>query len=331
MAVFLGLAGFIALPALLNSHGRSGVPSAEDLVRGTWSKTYEKYFTENLPVYEPFLHSWGTGEFKLFGEGRRGVLIGDDGWLFSAEEFEYPRKAGENFQKNISYIEGVQKNLSWENIKLIVALVPAKARIHQNHLGRYKLPAYRQGLYEEALEYLNAHNIAAVNLMGLQKSENAFLRTDTHWSQEGAHMAATIIAGEIKRNWSTLKLARTDFTRENAEKIHEGDLVRYIPGNFGLKEETIEITTLSAKNTEAEDLFSDANIATVLVGTSYSAGKLWGFENALKEILRTDILNVSDEAIGPFQSMKNYLESDDFKSTTPKIIIWEIPERYLPL
>ena len=50
----------------------------------------------------------------------------------------------------------------------------------------------------------------------------------------------------------------------------------------------------------------------------------------MKENLKTDVLNAAEEGLGPFDTMKKYLDNEAFKSQPPELVIWEIPERYLP-
>ena len=76
-------------------------------------------------------------------------------------------------------------------------------------------------------------------------------------------------------------------------------------------------------------LFGDAALPVTLVGTSYSANKLWHFEGHLKTAMQADILNMADEGQGPFATMRAWLDSGNFKSNKPRLVIWEMPERYL--
>jgi len=40
-------------------------------------------------------------------------------------------------------------------------------------------------------------------------------------------------------------------------------------------------------------------------------------------------MNVAEEGRGPFRPMQNYLDGDTISDVPPKIVIWEIPERYV--
>jgi alginate O-acetyltransferase complex protein AlgJ len=69
----------------------------------------------------------------------------------------------------------------------------------------------------------------------------------------------------------------------------------------------------------------------VLVGTSYSANPLWNFTGALQEAFGEDVVSYATPAHGPFLPMQEYLDSADFKARAPRLVIWEMPERYLPM
>jgi alginate O-acetyltransferase complex protein AlgJ len=106
---------------------------------------------------------------------------------------------------------------------------------------------------------------------------------------------------------------------------------------LGLEPENVRIVKTIPAETEhgsggendQSTLFSDNTPIVTLVGTSYSADPKWNFEGYLKEYLQTDVLNAAEQGLGPFETMKKYLQNESFLKTPPKLVIWEIPERYL--
>ena len=66
-----------------------------------------------------------------------------------------------------------------------------------------------------------------------------------------------------------------------------------------------------------------------LIGTSYSAIEKWNFEGALKSALQADVLNLADEGQGPLEPMAKFLKDTDFSRTNIKLVVWEIPERFI--
>jgi alginate O-acetyltransferase complex protein AlgJ len=117
---------------------------------------------------------------------------------------------------------------------------------------------------------------------------------------------------------------------------HEGDLLNYIP--LGSLQERIGPTCDSIYERQTTQqgessggLFGSSTIPVTLVGTSYSANSLWNFEGALKASLGSDVLNVANQGEGPVVPMREYLAGADFRDTPPELVIWEIPERFIPV
>ncbi len=76
------------------------------------------------------------------------------------------------------------------------------------------------------------------------------------------------------------------------------------------------------------DLFGDSgNPQITLVGTSHS-GKNYNFAGFLQQYIGADILNVAFPGGGLEGSMLQYLGSEEFQKTPPKILIWEFSPLY---
>lgn len=301
----------------LKSSGGQGM-----ILNGSKASSFETEFDKNLAHHSLSLSFWSRLNYILFKEGKEGVLIGDDGWFFTTEEFDYPKGFDKNVQYNLNYILSVKDRLSEIDVKLIVVPIPAKARVLENKLAQYKFPKYRKDIYGLFLKFLSDNKISSFDLFAkIDDAEKFFLKTDTHWSLEGAELTAELVADIVD-----LKSYKKDYIIGRGDDVAiEGDLIRYTVK----RNETIGTVKLSGGS--ADDLFSDPTIPVALVGTSYSANKVWGFESWLKYYLQVDILNMADEGLGPFEVMKNYLHSNELQATKPKFVIWEIPERYLPV
>lgn len=304
---FLLVAAGMALPHL------RALPLTADLLTGKEQMAFEKQFNSDLPGYEPIRNFWGRSEYALWHEGRTGVVLGDDGWLFSSEEFSCPRDARQNITDNTDYVNKTIGQLEQKQVRVILALVPEKARV----MG-LALPSCRAGLYQQLLDAFKAHNVA--NLLTALQASAAFMKTDTHWSPAGAALAAAEIAtlagpaGE-----------RQDFVTQAGEtKPYNGDLLRYLPG-VSMPE---TLATPATENRSVTGLLDDSVPAITLVGTSYSANPRWNFDGALKTALQADVLNMADEGLGPFAVMDKYLQSRSWQDNPPRMLVWEMPERY---
>lgn len=289
-------------------------PSATDILRGAWQPKFESSLREVLPVSAASRDAWGRAEFALFHEGRKGVIAGKDGWLFTDEEFSCPKSFTWNFRENLDFIAQTQKKMREAGAKLVIVLIPAKSR-----LFGVDVPGCRASLYDDIRARIAA---PVTDLLPVMRDRTEFFfKSDTHWTPAGSRLAAEEAA----------KLAHVSEGQEfksvsSGSKAHAGDLLRYVPGVAFPSETFAAYTTESASG---GDLLGDAPVPRVaLVGTSYSANKDWNFAGFLKESLRADVLNVASEGQGPFAVMRDYLASEEWKSAPPRLVVWEMPERY---
>ncbi len=336
--VFMLAALIFGAPALINGYSQSGGIAKNNAINGQWASLYEKEFSDILPVRKPGLTFWGMIELFSFQNGRPGVLIGKDGWLFTDEEFSFIENRDAVYQNHKDFIATTIQNFQKNNINLIIAIIPAKARVMEEKLGRYHYPDYNKPIYQEMMVFLKNKNVIAPDLYtALSNTEDVFLKTDTHWAPIGAKNTAFAIAKAINDNNIAPK-QKTIFNLE-AEKSEtiEGDLTRYVPAgklkeNYGLQDLSImQETALSVDDADnAEDnLFGDVILPITLIGTSYSANNSWNFEDYLKVALQSDLLNAADEGRGPFSTMMDYLNSNEFKESPPEL--GDLDRRYLVL
>jgi alginate O-acetyltransferase complex protein AlgJ len=312
-------------------------PSAEDMLEGKWSPQFEKSFREALPVSAISRNLWGRIEYTLFRQGHKGVIVGAEGWLFTDEEFSCPPQHQKNLAENIAYINNAQKIFAQKNTKLAIVLVPAKARILSEALPENLLPGCRENLYKDTLISLKASGIEVADLFTAMRAspqrETLYLKTDTHWSPAGAELAAEETAKLVRASFRELDLPETRYSaRSGGIKDIPGDLASYIPGIVFPSNRIagyVSGVSVASADPSQQGLFDDAAPPVALVGTSYSANPNWNFEGFAKRALKTDILNMADQGLGPFVVMDKYLQSDMWKNTPPRLIVWEIPERYL--
>lgn len=315
-AVFLGVAALAGFSGLGQALAGMETPVPADLLRGKWSPQFEKALAGALPVSETSRRLWGRAEYALFHEGRKGVVVGKDGWLFTDEEFSCPAGYAQNMEDNLAFIAATQKTLARAGAKLVVVPVPAKARVLAA-----PVPACRAGAYARIRGFLAEKNIPAPDLLPVLRPA-LYLKADTHWTPDGARLAARVVSAALRG----VHLRRQKFSSVAGEmKTHEGDLARYVPG-AGIAPDSFRSFTTDAP---AGGLLDDAPAPqAVLVGTSYSADADWNFAGFLKEALQADVLNVAEAGQGPFAVMKSYLASETWKSAPPRLVVWEMPERY---
>ena len=315
-------------------------PKDPDLLDGELTRSIEHYYDEQFPLKQIGINLWGALEYLAFGEGRPGLVIGEDGWLYSDEEFDPVANGQRQIRDNLALIRGVQRQLEERNIHLLLAIVPAKTRLYPEHTGAHHPSALQDSLYPRFHSAVRDAGIAAPDLLGpLQAGKQQapmFLRTDTHWTPEGAEVTAQALA-DVVRSAVQLRGEPQAFVTATVEtRDHEGDLTRFLPLAPLFKELLPRADRLHKRETHSAqdgggDLFGDSDLPVALVGTSYSANPNWNFAGALRQSLKRDLANYAEEGQGPLVPMLKYLQSDELKNNPPQLVIWEFPERYLPM
>lgn len=302
-------------------------------VSGKVTLSFEKKFEEELVIRDQMVGLWGAIQYGIFKSGGKKVVVGANDWLFTTEEFEHPKDADKAEKRLLDLVAKVDGYLAEHNVKMIVALIPAKARIYPEHLGRHDVPEARDPLYTRVHDAIAKEGIAVPDLMQLfitgKNEAPLYLRLDTHWTPAGAALAAEKIAEAAKN----IKLEKSVFKTTAVEPASiEGDLEKYIKTGLlhsWLAPEQDILATFKVEKESAGDLFADEVIPVALIGTSYSAIDKWNSEGALKSALQADVLNLADEGQGPLEPMAKFLKDTDLSKTKIKLVVWEIPERFI--
>ncbi len=338
IAIVLGV-GALSLQSL----GDYGPAQGLDPVAGELARDLEGHYDDRFPARDLGTNLWAAINYTLFQEGRPGVAVGQQDWLFTDEELFLGADTPAVIGRNLDRVRAVAEHLQAEAVPLALLVVPAKARLYRDKLADQQPVPAMQSLYRRFLQQMQPAPVLAPALLpdlaeARAEGVQIFLRTDTHWTPAGADVFARSAAAALRtalpeQPWDSARY-RTSLgqTRE-----HEGDLLTYLPleplfPDLGPAPEALTERTTAPANqagSSAQSLFADTSANLVLVGTSYSANPLWDFPGALKRHLGRDLINVSDEGQGPFQPMTEYLQSDEFRNHPPELVIWEFPERYL--
>ena len=343
----LYVALFLSVLLLLFGWSMRGVlsydaPKQFTVLDGGLAKTFESHYDEHFPVKTLGTSLWAGLDYLLFNEGRPGVQIGEQGWLYSDEEFKPEADGPLHIRENLALIKGVRDELAQHDVLLLLAIVPSKARLYPEFVGDNQTSVLRQDLYQRFLNEVRAADIAAPELLSSLQDGKAngamFLRTDTHWTPEGADLVAQQLSSTLKRSITLAGEPQVFITQASPVKAYKGDLTRFLPLEPLFSHLLPPPDQLRRNKTQAAEqaagtdaLFSDSEMPVALVGTSYSANPAWNFAGALRQHLQRDLSNHAEDGQGPMVPMLKYLQSDELKNAPPQLVIWEFPERYLPM
>jgi alginate O-acetyltransferase complex protein AlgJ len=339
VALAAGVALAVANPGLRSA--RSASSGRARLIDGSWTGAYERRFERGLALRRPAVTFWALVRWGLFAEGSRGVLVGREGWLFTAEEFQQAQELEASLRVDAAALRQVRDELAARGLRLVVALVPAKARLYPEKLGRYALPPAAASRYRRMRDLLAGLGVTAPDLLAPLRAARAqgevFLRNDTHWTPLGAGAAAEALASPLAGLLREAGSPRARFaSSEGPPREYRGDLLNFLSlGRFekllGPRPDIVRPRLTSAVEPAAAGLFDQPAIPVVLVGTSYSAGELWNLEGALKTALEADVLNVAEQGRGALAPMRELLAGRVPEEVRADVVVWEIPERYFVL
>jgi alginate O-acetyltransferase complex protein AlgJ len=307
--------------------------SATAYLSGEAAVEIDAYYKKIMPHRLPSIDLMGAARYLVFKEGRKGVLVGKDGWLFSREEFEATLTGPANLAKAREGLLSVRDALAESGVKLVLLPLPAKVDIYREHNESGAIPDDLAKLYADFVSLARSLGIDTIDarsaLVTGKDEAPLFLTTDTHWTPSGAARVAEATGAALGKGTQTFTLTL------DAPQLRDGDLSKFIVTGglaplVGLGPETVvPYVAAAASPVPDNDIFGSGSFPYALVGTSYSANGLWSFAESLKSALGADVLNLAEEGRGPVAPMQAFLASDTLRDSPPETVLWEFPVRYL--
>jgi alginate O-acetyltransferase complex protein AlgJ len=329
-------AGLAALVSLRGQEALRARGSAADLLGGSMAGAVNAVMAHDLPGDAAWRAAGGILRWSLFRSGGPQVSPGCANWLFLPEELRPWPDAQRSMAARADAVRRVAQRAQARGVRLLVALVPDKARIEHGALCGVRYPAQSQARYRAFLALVQARGVPTADLLTAFATAPdpaaLYYRTDSHWSQAGAALAAQTAAamapaGLIARD----QAFSTSFALESARP---GDLLRlmsleHVPDGWGLRprpdrERAQTMVPLGAA--AAGGLLDTPPPPQVaLIGSSFSLNS--NFHGALQQALGTQVAQFATAGGGFWGAAAQYFASAAWRDTPPKLIVWEIPER----
>ncbi|WP_347557280.1 cell division protein FtsQ [Robbsia sp. KACC 23696] len=267
------------------------------------------------------------------------VRQGCPGWLFLRDELNVYADADRHLATRAATVVAVREALEARGIALLVAVVPDKSRIEPQHLCGLDRPASLAPRLGDWTRQLNSAGVPVLDLSAALRGVpgDAFFRTDTHWTQDGAGAAAQAVARRIRTMDVTLGASKPGYRVVDAPPARRpGDLVRLagleeLPPSWQPTPEIVasrQYIHEAQAAASADDLFGDTDLPDVaVIGTSYSTTSDFVPQMALA--LGTGIGNFAHEGAKFGGAAHTYFASPAFAQTPPKLVVWELDERDL--
>ena len=315
----------------------AGVDDPKRLLDGEATRQFSAQLNEHFLLSKPFAKLERGITYAIAGDTGASVRRGCPDWLFLSDELTPYEHAADNARARSELIGKVAQQLQSQGIKLVVAVVPDKSRIEQNHLCGLHRPASFATRHTDWVQQLQAQQIEVLDvspvLAGM--AEERYYRSDSHWNERGADAVAKALAARLQALNLVEKPKNPIDARaiQSASAERSGDLMRVsnlegLPAWLRPATEVTQVSKVAPVTVASDDLFGDAGLPTVaLVGTSFS--RTANFVPFLSQHLAQPVANLAKDG-GDFDGAAfSYLNSEEFKKQPPKVLVWEVPERML--
>lgn len=272
------------------------------------------------------------------------LLEGKNNWLFRSEN-DFLEQFGPT-EAGYAELKRLNEALKAKGVTLVLVYTPTRGLLHSDLLTEAQTQHFHiekaKKNFRLTLNKMRAQGIVVPDLTELFSTNHPastdhpdfFFKRDHHWTTYGAEITAQIVSAEIKKLAVYQTIPKVSYsTRQEGLITKSGTLqaaYKKICG-YDTSDQYIKafVTESSgASSGESSDLFGDSFPEITLVGTSNSKGALsYNFDGFLKQHLSADLNNVALPA-GFDGALLQYLPSDDFQKSPPKIMIWEVPSYY---
>jgi len=231
-----------------------------------------------------------------------------------------------------------------KGVELVVVYQPTRGLVNRNMLMASDKAAFD---YDKALKNYKAmlgrfekmgyvtpdlSPLTDEQLPASEAGKDFYFRGDQHWTPYGAMRAAKIVGERIKQMPAFEGIPTREFETRVSGRMGKTGTLQNMAGQLCGTSYAIQYMDQFSTEPKGEaadgDLFGDAgNPEITLVGTSHS-GKNYNFAGFLEQYTGADVLNVAFPGGGLEGSMIQYLGSEEFQKTPPKILVWEFSPLY---
>ena len=337
MAAILGAGLASSFYALLNKGAEltaAGVTWGK-FVNGETTAGINHFLQKQNPFGDALVTADRVINWVTVGDLGSRVRQGCPGWLFLTDELMLHRGAEANFAQRIKLVRQAADFLNRRNVSLAVVPVPDKSRVEAQHLCGLERPAVLADRFARMSAAFNDAGIRTVDLLSPLAALDGerYYRTDTHWNERGAKVSAEAIAAGLRQAGIAPSQQAEFRVKTEPPRERVGDLIRLagldrVPLPLRPTGDTEAATVIEQGATAEVGILDDvAAPETVLLGTSYS--RRANFAGFLGMALGAPVENLAQDGGGMASAAMAYFDKTAFAETPPRLVIWEIPERFL--
>lgn len=310
---------------------------------------YTSFFNDNLGYREEMIKAFCFYRYHIFKNSPvpEKVLIGKNGWLFSSEDHAIDDIRNNNLFTD-DELDRIFKNLlrrikflNEHKIKFYLLIAPNKFNIYREHVPKRYPKIQPQSRWNQLYDFLNQKmsnyphlNFSIIHLNDTmlieKKQQDLYYKTDLHWNQNGAFIAASHLTKAIHQDFPQVPLLHKNQYSITVQRMKNGDMARMI-NIQGIKDQEYLYTPTS----ELNYVFSPAPFYPTY-NSSEQAILTLNPDTSLPRVVifRDSFTNDMIPFLSPRFERGLYLWTHDFdeeiiKQEKPDIVIHEIAEKLI--
>ena len=262
-------------------------------------------------------------------------VIGTDGWLFPAFD-EVRRSDLALVRRTAQTINEAVAALKAAKIETVISFTPAKSRIYREYLpSDFKWSPDAEKRYGVALEELRKPGTVVPDQAAMFAASHAksptdplFFKADTHWTGQGAALAANLVASSImeKIRLSPSSKPGSKLAPPTTVTQERNDLAALLPEPDQAKYPYQSYVVQKPAESGGGGLLDDDTADVVVIGNSFMQ-PIYAFSSVVSERLNRPVsLLWKVHQFSPYYNLVNLVRSDSFKKQPPKLLIWNFAE-----
>ena len=195
---------------------------------GKWNSQYlndvSDYIADHFAFRKNLVNAWSELNAKLFrSSAEEQVVLGTEGWLYYASTLDdYMGRAmsEEDLDLAAFYLASLQRDAESRGASFYFTIAPNKNSLYATHMPSYIPEAHAVSNAARLKPYLERYGVNYIDLFSVFAGEGECLyyRTDSHWTDRGAALAADALLGAMGKNTAYFSSVFTE------GEPHRGDL-----------------------------------------------------------------------------------------------------------
>jgi hypothetical protein len=172
-------------------------PTLSTVRSGKFMESFEDYVVDQFPLRDQWIQLKALVERALGKEENNQVYLGTDGQTLFAQ---FTAASDDALEERVGYVNQLAENV---DAPVWFALIPDKSYVWADRLPQYA-PLVDDGSTLDKAAALCGDKVSWINLKDAVSGDDAFYRTDHHWSTFGAYQGYVALASGMNESATIL-------------------------------------------------------------------------------------------------------------------------------